>query len=419
MEKNNIANLFKGDKVVWIVFFLLCMVSIIEVFSASSELTYKSGDYLAPILKHLALLGIGFVFMVCMMRIPCKYFKTFTYPLLLFSFVTLIAVIFVAKSVNGSQRWLGPIQPSEFAKLAVVLATAQILSAMQTPTGAAKGAFKYVMWIMVPFVLLIGRENLSTGLLLFATVVTMMFLGRVPSLQLGKLITVLVLMGGLLFGATMAFGHDKRTETPAQQELVQAKEKKEDRGHIYKILSRLDTWKARWDDFTNKQYVAPEKFDLNEDAQVGHANIAIATSNVIGKGPGKSVERDFLPQAFSDFIYAIIIEELGLLGAIIVAALYIILLVRASLIARRCKNNFPAFLVMGLSILMVFQALFNMGVAVGVLPVTGQPLPLVSKGGNSTVLSCVYIGIILSVSRSAQRRDKDVQPLKAVVEGEK
>ena len=141
-----------------------------------------------------------------------------------------------------------------------------------------------------------------------------------------------------------------------------------------------------------------------KDAQVAHANIAIVGSNIIGKGPGKSVERDFLPQAFSDFIYVIIIEELGIIGAAFVAFLYIVLLYRAARIASRCENNFPAFLVMGLALMLVLQASFNMLVAVGIAPVTGQPLPLISRGGTSTIINCAYIGAILSVSRSAKKR---------------
>ena len=143
---------------------------------------------------------------------------------------------------------------------------------------------------------------------------------------------------------------------------------------------------------------------MDKDAQPAHANIAIASSNGVGVGPGNSVERDFLSQAFSDFIYAIIIEEMGFPGALFVALLYIILLVRTGVIAGRCENNFPAFLAMGLALLLVTQALFNMCVAVGIVPVTGQPLPLISKGGTSTIINCVYIGVILSISQSAKKK---------------
>ena len=148
---------------------------------------------------------------------------------------------------------------------------------------------------------------------------------------------------------------------------------------------------------------APEDYDLDKDAQVAHANIAIMSSGILGKGPGKSTERDFLSQAFSDFIFAIILEELGLLGAFVIVFFYIVILIRCGRIARRCDKRFPAFMVMGIGLLLVLQALFNMMVAVGLAPVTGQPLPLISKGGTSTIINCAYIGVILSVSRSVNR----------------
>jgi len=180
---------------------------------------------------------------------------------------------------------------------------------------------------------------------------------------------------------------------------------KEEPSTAGKLFHRADTWKARIDKFLDSKPVAPEDVDLNKDAQVAHANIAIASSNIAGKGPGNSVERDFLSQAYSDFIYSIIIEEMGIEGAIAVAMLYIFLLFRVGRIANRCENNFPAFLAMGLAILLVIQALFNMMVAVGLAPVTGQPLPLISRGGTSTVINCVYLGIILSISRTAKKKD--------------
>ena len=155
--------------------------------------------------------------------------------------------------------------------------------------------------------------------------------------------------------------------------------------------------------FADDKEVAPEDYDLDKDAQVAHANIAIASSNVLGKGPGNSEQRDFLAQAFSDFIFAIIIEEMGFVGSGLVVLLYIFLLFRAARIASRCEYNFPAFLVMGLGLLLVIQALFNMMVAVGLAPVTGQPLPLISKGGTSTIINCAYIGAMLSISRISKK----------------
>lgn len=193
-----------------------------------------------------------------------------------------------------------------------------------------------------------------------------------------------------------------------EKELVKTEqmEKNQEKSVIEKIFHRLDTWKSRIIEF-GKPMPAPEDYDLNKNAQVAHANIAIVTSGIVGKGPGKSTERDFLAQAFSDFIFAIIIEELGLLGASAIVLLYIILLYRCARIANRCEKKFPSFLVLGLGLLLTSQALFNMMVAVGIVPVTGQPLPLVSKGGTSTIINCAYIGAILSISRYAKRRTRD------------
>ena len=211
----------------------------------------------------------------------------------------------------------------------------------------------------------------------------------------------------LIFAAVMIVGQDKgETAQKPENTLTENVDQEEDApGTIEMMFHRADTWKARIDKFLNSKTVAPEDVDLDKDAQVAHANIAIASSNIVGKGPGNSVERDFLSQAFSDFIYAIIIEEMGIWGAMFVAMLYIILLFRAGKIANRCENTFPAFLCMGLAIMLVIQALFNMAVAVGLAPVTGQPLPLISRGGTSTIINCLYLGIILSISRTAKKKD--------------
>ncbi len=165
--------------------------------------------------------------------------------------------------------------------------------------------------------------------------------------------------------------------------------------------------KERITGFASNEEVPAAKFDIDENAQVAHARIAIASSNILGKGPGNSVERDFLSQAFSDFIFAIIIEELGLLGGFFVVFFYWWLLVRVGKIARKCDRTFPAFLVIGIGLLLVIQAMFNMMVAVGLAPVTGQPLPLISKGGTSTWINCAYIGIILSVSRYTVKLEEE------------
>ena len=407
----------KGDAVIWSVFFFLCIISIIEVFSASSHLSFKSGDYLAPVLYHCLLLAVGVVLMICTMNIPCRYFKLVT-PLALFaSVLMLVIVFFVGETTNGSQRWLDifgiQFQPSEIAKGTMVLATAQILSARQTPAGADKRAFKEILLLCVLIVPLILVENLSTAVLLCTVIFLMMFIGKVPKVQLGRLLGVVALSIAVLVTAVMAFGHDNggADEAKPGQVMVQQAEQ-EDENMVEKVFHRFDTWKSRIDKFLSSDYVAPEDLDLNgKDSQTSHANIAIASSNLIGRGPGNSVERDFLSQAFSDFIYAIIVEEMGIFGAAFVCMLYVVLLFRTATIANRCANTFPALLIMGFAMLLVVQAMFNMAVAVGLVPVTGQPLPLISKGGTSTIINCAYIGVILSVSYSAKKKDEADGPV--------
>lgn len=409
------GNIFKGDKVIWMVFFFLCIISIIEVYSASSQLTYKGGNYVAPVLKHISILVVGIFFMVVTLNIKCKYFRI-ALPLMLgISFVAIISVYIVGQVTNGAHRWV-PImgiqfQPSELAKGTIVLAVAQILSAMQTDKGADKQAFRYILTVCLFFIPLIMLENLSTAALLCLVVFMMMLIGRVPARQLGKLLGVTALIMSGVFAMVMIFGTDRQREkTVSDVDMARTvAEKQKDESIVGKVFHRFDTWKARIDDFIYNKPLKAEDVDLDKDGQWAHANIAIASSNITGKGPGNSEECDFLSQAFSDFIYAIIIEETGIFGAVFVAMLYIILLFRTGRIANRCENNFPAFLAMGLALLLVTQALFNMCVAVGLAPVTGQPLPLISKGGTSTIINCVYIGAILSISRSAKRREQSEQ----------
>ena len=239
----------------------------------------------------------------------------------------------------------------------------------------------------------------------------MMFVGLVPMRQLGKLAAVIVFLAVFALSMVMLVGHDTTAEESQQlTKTEQIDQPKKEKSALEKLFHRADTWKSRIMKF-GKEAPSPLEYDLDKDAQVAHANIAIVSSGVIGKGPGQSTERDFLSQAFSDFIYAIIIEELGVIGAGFVVLLYIILLYRCARIASHCENNFPAFLAMGLGLLLVIQAVFNMMVAVGLAPVTGQPLPLISKGGTSTIINCAYIGAILSVSRSAKmKKEKEITP---------
>ncbi|WP_294585711.1 FtsW/RodA/SpoVE family cell cycle protein [uncultured Phocaeicola sp.] len=383
-----LKNLFKGDKVVWIIYLLLCLISIIEVFSASSTLTYKSGDHWGPITTHMLLLMTGTVVVIVAHNIPTRWFKAFN-ALLPLSWLMLIAVFVIGALTNGAKRWIDlgffRFQPSEVAKMATIITTAYILSRLQEEDGANKRAFKYILWITGITCALIFTENLSTALLLAGSVVLLMFIGRVPFKQLGSLVGVAI--GFLLLCVTVI------EKVPSQTW--------DDIG-----LHRMTTWQSRLDNYFNKEEIPAAKFDIDKDAQIAHANIAIASSHILGKGPGNSVQRDFLSQAFSDFIYAIIIEELGLVGGACVALLYILLLTRIAKIVRKCDNAYFSLMIIGFGILIVLQAMFNMLVAVGIIPVTGQPLPMISKGGTSTLINSAYIGLILAVSRYVDTQEE-------------
>ncbi|MCR5644392.1 MAG: FtsW/RodA/SpoVE family cell cycle protein [Prevotella sp.] len=410
-----IGNIFKGDKAIWMVFLFLCLISLVEVFSASSTLTYKSQNYIGPIVYHAAMILVGVMVAILTLNVPCRYFKLMTLPMLIVSLFTLVWVLVGGESINGANRVISlmgfTFQPSELAKGTMVLYTAQILSATQREDGADKMAFKWILVALCIATFLIGIENLSTAALLFAVIFLMMFIGRVPLSQLGKLLGGVAVLGVLFLTLVMTLGSMDESANESMTEVVADSQQPSSDSEVDKdaikgggVFHRFATWRNRILKHFNKEDVPPEEYNMEENFQVGHANIAIVSSNVIGRGPGNSVERDYLPQAFSDFIYAIIIEEMGIIGATAVVLLYLILLYRTARIASRCENNFPAFLAMGLALLLVIQAMFNMLVAVGLAPVTGQPLPLISKGGTSTIINCVYIGAILSVSRSAKMK---------------
>ena len=362
-----------------------------EVFSSSSSLTYDKSSYWGPVIKHVGILLVGIFVMIIVQNIDCKYFKVATPFLLIISVITLIWVLVAGQATNGAQRWISlfgiQFQPSEIAKGTIVLSVAQILSAMQTEEGTEENTFKYVLTVCIPLMGLIVFENLSTAMLIGIVVVGMMFYGGVSLKKIGQLVGGVALFGAVALTLIMLVGKEEDATPNDKNNLTEQVVKTEESSSVIdKLFHRAGTWKGRIRKFISNEEVPPEEFDLDNDSQIGHANIAIASSEIVGKGPGNSEERDLLPQAFSDFIYAIIIEELGLAGGIFVMFLYIFLLWRAGRIADRCVNFFPAFLVMGLA------------------PVTGQPLPLISKGGTSTIINCIFIGAMLSVSISAKKK---------------
>lgn len=376
------SKLFKGDRVIWIIFMFLCLISVVEVFSATSTIAYKNANHWAPIVRHATFLLGGFVLVLLLHNIPCRFFPAFIL-LLPVSVLMLIVTPFVGVNANDAHRWLEifgiQFQPSEFAKLASIVFIAFLLSKRNRFTDDQ--IFKYILIGVGVTCILILPENFSTAFMLFGVCFLMMFIGQLPLGKLGKLAGILML-ALVLFILLLKF-------TPA--------------GVTQYLPDRFATWQGRLERFFDGHESDVDEngvYKITDDNyQVSHAKIAIARGGVFGQMPGHGQQRDFLPQAYSDFIYAIIIEELGVVGGVFVLMLYIMLLVRVGMIARKCEKAFPKYLVLGCGLLVVVQALANMAVAVNLIPVTGQPMPLVSRGGTSTVISCIYFGIILSISR--------------------
>lgn len=377
------SKLFKGDRVIWIIFMFLCLISVVEVFSATSTITYKAANHWTPIVRHATFLFGGFMFILLIHNIPYRFFPALIVVLPI-SIVLLILTPFMGTFVNNSYRFMEimgiQFQPSELGKLSLVV----FISFLMSKRGkiSEDRIFKYSLIAMIITCVLILPENFSTAFMLFGICFLLMFIGQVPLLKLVKLGGALLLIGVLLI-MFLHFMPESLEE---------------------KLPKRFATWRARIERFIQPEEAIEisEKngYKIPDDVfQETHAKIAIAKGGIIGKMPGHGQQRDFLPQAYSDFIYAIIIEELGVVGGLFVLLLYIMLLVRGGMIARRCEKPFAKYLVLGCTLVIVVQAFANMAVAVDLIPVTGQPLPLISRGGTSILITCLYFGIILSISR--------------------
>ncbi len=396
MGKGIARRIFKGDKVIWTIFFLLCSLSLVEVFSALSRQTYETHNYWQPITKHAMFLiaGVGVVWFIHNMKI--SWIKRFSYLTYGAGVALLIWALIGGETYNDSARWVNILgvrfQPLEIAKMGVVMTTALVLAKSQTEEGTDLKAMKKILWLCAVPCFFILLENLSTVAIVLATVFLMMLIGRVYWKHLLKLVGTGALIA-ITFISLIMLTPDKMNENAPSWER--------------KIHSKALTWKNRiLDVFATSKVVKPKDYKISGNEQRTYACIAIASSGLIGNGPGNSVQRDFIPHAYSDFIYAIIIEELGLIGGFIVIMLYLTILYRCGVIAAKCEDPYPAFLIMGIGMIITVQALLHMTISVGG-PVTGQPLPLVSQGGTSILINCIYIGIILSISRYVKRLSKN------------
>ena len=400
-DKPKRRQLLNGDRTIWAMVFVLCAISLVEVFSASSRLTFGKSSFLTPIISHTLHLCIGLGGMWVVHLFHYKWYKLFPIFLVPMAVLLLGYLSLRGMGTSNAERWINlgfiQLQPSELGKIGVIMTVAYWLSKLKPEDELSQANTFWKILALTGLVdLLIVGENLSTAVLLAGVIFVMMILGGIAWRRMLALTGVVVGVG-IVAVVILLF-------VPAQT----IRDSKI-------IPSRATTWQARLQDFSqtkNKpsayeyaKLVAPEK------PQETHANIAIATSNILGKGPGNSDERDYLQEASCDFIYAIIIEELGMAGGIIVMLVYIILLYRVGRIATKCKEKYPAYLAMGLGMLLGLQAFINMSVAVGLFPVTGQPLPLISKGGTSVLMTSGCIGMLLGISNTLEKEARGEQVL--------
>jgi len=363
----------KGDPILWAIVLLFSFISIAVVYSATGTLAYKkmNGNTEAFLLKHTSLILLGLGCMWLAHRVDYRHYSKWSLYALLLSVPLLLFTFFMGGETNGASRWMTiPVinqtfQPSDLAKLALISHLASMLSRRQQNLNDFKSTVLPVMLWVGTICSLIILSNASTALLLFATCMLLMFIGRVPLKHMAVMVLIFVVLGGVGLAAGQ----------------------------------RLGTVVSRVTNFTDKTKKTP--------FQLEHSYIAIATGGIAGKGPGNSTERNILPHPYSDFIYAIIIEEYGLLGGAAVLFLYLAFLYRGLKTVMNSYGAFGGLLSAGLSFSLVLQALVNMGVAVGLGPITGLPLPLLSMGGTSLIFTGLSIGIILAVSRG----EREIRPM--------
>lgn len=370
-----ILDTLKGDKIIWVLVLFLSIISMLAVYSATGTIAQvRSDSYtFSFVLKHISILLLGWGIIYVFHLIDYRYYSRIAQILFLISIPLLLYTMFAGTNINGASRWVKiPVinltfQSSDLAKLGIVMYLARLLSKKQDAIKSFKDAFIPLILPVVIITMLIAPMNLSTALILFSTCAILLFIGRVSFLHLGALfgtsLCVLLLFIGILF----ILPEDK-------------------------MMGRMLTWKNRIKSYVNTN-------DKEVDYQVKQANIAIAKGWPLGQGPGNSVQRNYLPEPYSDFIFAIIIEEYGIVGAIVIMLLYMLFLYRCISIVVKSPKAFGAFLAVGLGLSLTLQAMINMGVAVHLLPVTGVTLPFISMGGSSIWFNSMALGIILSVSR--------------------
>ncbi|MDP4184046.1 MAG: FtsW/RodA/SpoVE family cell cycle protein [Bacteroidota bacterium] len=390
-----LTRFFKGDRVIWIVLLFLSLISLLIVYSATGSLAYRQagGHTWYYLFKQIGLLVVGFIIMILQVNyLPVNVYSKIS-PILIVISIGLILFSLVAGITNeetGRTLNLGIIsfQPAELAKIALIAFVARVLATKQQDKESRTSAFYIIIIVTAIICGLISLVNFSTSMLLFVTIMVMMFVGHISLKHLGSTVLACFLFVLILYLAAPI---------------------------LPKKLGRIQTVRARIERYINNdaEKVAKEK----GLSQADYGKLAIYQGGLVGKGPGGSNVRNYMAAAYNDYIFAIYIEEYGLIGAFGVILLYLIFLYRGGIIIRRCTRTFPAFLVVGSIVLLALQAMINMGVAVGVLPDTGQPLPWISMGGTSTLFTAVSFGCILSVSYQNQKEKNNFEPVAALEAG--
>jgi cell division protein FtsW len=390
MNSSRLNRVFRGDPWIWVIVISLSLIGILAVYSSTGTLAFskQGGNTEFYFLKHTGYLLIGFGFMYMCHLLNYLYFARLSQLLVWISILLLVVTLFVGSEVNNATRVL-PIpglgitfQTSDMAKLFLIMYIARYLSKNQEDIDSLK-VFRNILAVILIVVVLIAPENLSTALVVFFTCCLLLFIGRINF----KYLTMLAVSGAVLISLLVVILMNLNVENMSN--------------------SRIPTWKKRIETFMGK--------DQGEsNYQQTQSKIAVASGGFLGKGPGNSIQRNYLPHPYSDFIYAIIVEEYGLFGGALIVGLFLLLLFRCLKIVVESPRAFGALLSLGLCFSMSFQAFVNMGVAVGILPVTGLTIPLVSMGGTSLVFNSIAFGVILSVSRTIEEEKNKQQQVEAV-----
>ena len=367
---SNLKTELKGDRVIWVLISLMTLVSLLGVYSSTGSLSHKEqgGNTEYYLVKQGFIVLFGFFIMYVLHRLHYLRFHRIAPFLFIVAIPLLIFTLLFGVDINSARRWIEiPIlgftfQSSDFARLALILYLARTISSKQSNIKDFKSAFLPLILPVIIICFLIAPADLSTALLLFSSCIAMMFVGRVAV----KYILMLVLLAIIAFSILILLGH------------------------FFPDMVRLDTWIERIREFTT---------DSDGGFQVQQSKVAIANGGFFGMGPGQSIQRNFLPSSYADFIYAILVEEYGLLGGLFVISLYLGFFFRITRLVTKSTKAFGAMVVTGLGFSFVFQAFINIAVATHLVPVTGVTLPMISLGGTSIIMNCISLGIILSVSK--------------------